>query len=284
MIFLFFISYIFLFEALPIIKAIGLKSLKFILKITLKLFKCPSKIDDSVIAQSIAAYLLWNKVIDKPNADKRGVAGKNFDEFYDFFFDLMEDDKNNRLPSANQLLKVLIAFAFIYYLFWHTTSNSIIGTVLIILICTIIILGDLFNRVIQTARKGEADIAVIFNFLATEKILLQLMQRVGFSEIIPSKLEEKTTSTRNLYTKFNYIGKDYIVYIYYSETSIKRAQVNQAIEISKKMPDCHLIFVVSKELSEKGKVVWDNYPKDDKTIIQFNDNEDLVEKFITEFE
>lgn len=293
MIFLFFISYVFLFTILDIIIFWGViffaETPKLLRKLNsyllAKLRKKEKNTEEGkALAKGIADALLKFQIIHKTNPNQRGIAGKNFDRFYEIFFEFMENDKNGKLPNVNQLLLMLFAFAFIYQIYDINTVNRFVGIILYILIITLIVSGIIINRIMGVLRENHADIAAVLNFLATEKILLQLMQRVGFKEISPSKLEDNTTTTGNLFTKFNYLGKDYIVFIYYSEASIKRPYVLQAIKISEEMSDCHLLFIVSAELSVKGKEVWDNYSKTDKTLIQFNDEEDLIEKFVTEFE
>ncbi|KAB2917305.1 MAG: hypothetical protein F9K23_06005 [Bacteroidetes bacterium] len=277
MIFLFFISYVFLFEIIDFIRFWGQE----LLLLILRQFGLKNPV---VLSNSIATTLVIAKVIHRPDPTQRGVAGKNFDEFYDFFYSIMEEEENGRLPSAKQLLQLLIAFAIIYPMYALTTYNISIGWLSLIIIGIIIVFGILIKSVIQAIKNNKTQIEDTLNWLGTEKILLHLMQRMGFEEIKPNKIIENTNSTDNLYTKFKYEGIEYIVYIQCSDSSIKRPQVIAAIEVSKIMRDCHLIYVVSNELSEKAKEVWNSYSIAEKTLIQFENGEDLIEKFIAEFE
>lgn len=278
MVFLYYVSYLFLFEIIPFFWY-------WVTILMQNLLTYFGILRREVPFSSITFALERLHIIqEKDDDNNKWYRGRNFDVFYELYYNLIDADENEKLPKTNQLLHVLIAFAFVYFIDWETKYHHIIGTVLIISIGLVIIVDVYIKWLVKAIRQNQSQIEVIINWLAVVKIVLELTKRMGFEEVKLVRTEETETPTEVLYSIFRYLEKDYIIYGYYSEASIKKTQINKAIELSKKIPECHLIFVVSNELSVKGRETWESYTMSNKTLIIFKNEDELIEKFMAEFE
>ncbi len=273
-VFIYLISYIILFNFLPILTNGIFPLCK---RIARKLIKS----SDNGMWKAIGVYLRFFKVIHRPIENKRGKAGKNFDKFYEIFKEVLRKDIISEMSSfnhslVNNIFNIFSAFLFLYYFILPIKVDSTYLSICISIFAFFgIIIYVSIGLFVDYISKHTKDMKYLLKWLKTEELIFQTFNELGV------QIQESQNHLVVGYEDFFFLNdKEYILVFAYSNPPLAVALIENCKGIIEKYTDKELLLLSNKELSSDAEEYFKKSENGRLHFIHFKKMSDLRQKLI----